>query len=110
MLDNTLNLINMERARRLVRQKGTKFVWLGLEPLEYAVDILCVDKESVIKFDIDVRDKANAESLKQLKDHVLVSYNDVLAAHVSKFMKQNYNVDSYILEGGIEAQTQEALN
>lgn len=98
------NSIGMEKARRLVKQKGTKFVWLGVEPIDYVIDGLCVEKENVIKIGMDELEKQSNIELKKLEECVFVSYDDTMATHVSKYLTKFYGINSYILEGGIEAQ------
>lgn len=107
--EKEINYIGMETARRVVRRKGTKFVWLGIEPLDYALDILCINREIAMKINIDELDKHDRESLRQFEDCIFVCYDGDLATHVSGHLKKAYDINSYVLTGGIEAQM-EAVN
>jgi hypothetical protein len=103
-----LNYVSMEKARRIVGQKGSRFIWLGIEDVSYAVKGLYVDRSLVEKVDIqEVLQRNNKEEMKHFENCVFVSYTgEEEAAHISKYLEQTYGIVSYVLEGGVEMQMQ----
>lgn len=105
--DAKIGHINMEKARRLVKQKDAKFVWLGIEPIEYAAECLCIDKQDIIKINIDEFERKGSAELQQLDGYIFTCYDGVLSGHVANALKQRYRINAYTLKGGIEAQLRE---
>lgn len=105
-----INYISMEKARRLVKQKPTKFVWLGVEPLEYVSEGLCIGKEELIKINMDEMETYCKANPKMFKECIFVCYDGSLALHVSKYLMENYGINSYVLKGGIDEVVQMASN
>jgi hypothetical protein len=95
------NDVNLNVAKELVRYRGSKFVWLGTENVEYAAHMLNTDKNLVVKMEmgeIAMMDKTGAGSL---EGSILVYYNDHFAYHVSDYIRETHGVGTYVLNGGI---------
>lgn len=104
----SLPYVDLETARRLVKYSNSKFVWLGMEPLEEIAEKLDVDSKAIVKINSD--ELAHMQDPERLKGCIFVCYNDSFSAQVSRFIKERYGIDSYILVGGIEYQKQKILN
>ena len=100
--------VSMERARRIVKENNTRFVWFGIEPAEFAADALCIDRSGIYKVpDIyRIMDMPRPE-LTQYENCVLVCYNGAMSGRVSKFLMDSHGINSYVLRGGIEAVAKE---
>lgn len=99
-----LNYINIDTAKSLIKNAGAKLVWLGIEPLDYVVQSLGISGGSIIKSGIKELSDMDEEKIKELEGDVFLCYDGKFSTHVSKFLKSNYKVNSYILIGGIEEQ------
>lgn len=104
-VEENYNYIDLETSRRLVKYKGSKFLWLGMEPIEYVADKLDVDKGAIIKVSSEELIHKGKEESSKLKGSILVCYNDSFSTYASGFLKKSYGIDTYILSGGIEYQT-----
>jgi hypothetical protein len=103
-----LNYVGMEKARRLVGEKGSRFIWLGIEDLSYPIKGLYVDRALIEKIDIrGILERNDREEMKKLENCVIVGYTgEGIESHLARRLKQ-YGIESYILEGGVEAQIRE---
>lgn len=97
---HTSSGISLAESLALV-DNGSKFVWLGSEPLSYVSTILSVDKEKVIKSSMAEINKGRPEELERFADCIFVCYQGKLAERAASFLKRSHGIDSYILEGGI---------
>jgi hypothetical protein len=99
-----LNYIDMGMAKSLVKNTGAKFVWLGIEPLDYVAGELGVRADSVMKTGLGELSHMGREELARFDGHIFLCYDGIFATHVSKFLKSNHKINSYVLVGGMEAQ------
>ncbi len=84
-------------------EKGAKFIWLGLEPVQEVVNLLGVDKEKVIKVSLGEMTDLKREKVAAWKGCILISYEESEALHLAKILKRDYGVDVFVMRGGIEA-------
>lgn len=103
------NYIDLETSRKLVRYRGSKFIWLGAEPLEFVADKLDVDRSAIVKISSDELIRMNAQESVRLNECILVCYNDMFSSYMSKFLKHSHGVETYVLTGGIGYQAQKIL-
>jgi len=95
-----INPITFEEAIQHTKKKGTKFVWLGVEPAEYMSKVLKVEDYLVTSMRPEEIIYANKDKLSQLKDHVLVCYHGNTSGFLADYLNQN-NVEAYHLKDGI---------
>lgn len=100
--EDSLMSRDLVEARGLIAKSyASKFVWLGVEPVEIVAAVLNVSKEKVERLDIrDITDADKAQA-DQFKDCVFVCYDGVMSSHVVRFIKETYDVDAYYLKRGI---------
>ncbi len=96
--------VDMETARKFIKYKGSKIIWLGAEPLELAAERLDISKDAVIKMNIDELMRTNKLDSGRLEGSILVCYTGDFAANISKYLKETYGVRTYVLSGGVEYQ------
>lgn len=95
--------VEIDEARKLSKQTGAKFVWLGgpvrisiPEALEISdTQILAIEPDEILSFGED--------KLKLLQHDIFVCYHGITSAAVVKYLKSKKNIDAYSLKGGITA-------
>ncbi|MCL4372415.1 hypothetical protein M1373_03805 [Candidatus Marsarchaeota archaeon] len=95
--------LSLKEALEVIERKNTKFVWLGVEPVDViskAIEIpenkvLAITPEELIYYDED--------KLKSLKDHVFAGYHDSTSKFVLKFIKSKCGTDAFSLKGGVNS-------
>ncbi len=98
------NKIDLGLAKDMAGYRGSKFIWLGAEPVEYASARLGIEIKHIGKIDVSGLADMNVEEAKRLEGSIFVCYNDFFATRVSEYLKKNYNVDTYVLTFGSEYQ------
>jgi hypothetical protein len=93
--------IDLEAGRELVKQKGGKFVWLGIEPSAEVAATLDVSEGDVERMDMSSIANMPSEELQKYGECVFVSYDSVLSDHVVRYLKKKHGVYSYSLNRGI---------
>jgi hypothetical protein len=95
--------VNLIEARKIVKEKGTKFVWLGDEPRIDMAEALEIEKDELIRInpqEIYNADKTLAESL---VNDVLVCPHGNTSLFLAQHLKEEFNVQTFSLHGGITA-------
>ncbi len=98
----TNNNVNLNVAKELVRYKGSKFIWLGTQPVEYAAKMLNMDKNLIVKIGMEEIVKMVGEDVRELEGCILVYYDDHFAHHISDYIGEAHGVSLYVLDGGVE--------
>jgi len=93
--------VSLQEAQSIVFGNSSKFVWLGLEPLDHVSSILKVEKARVIRSNIAAITDAPSEDLEQYRNCVFVDYHEFMGGKLVEFLKSNYDIDSYVLKDGI---------
>ncbi len=96
-----LNALSLEEAKEMVQRRGSKFVWLGLEPLDYVTTILGVGTESVFRSTTSIIAEAQAQELEKYRGCIFVCYSGSMGSRFSAYLKNNYDIEAYVLKGGI---------
>ena len=99
-LQQAVHKITMEKARELA-DGGSKFVWVGVEPLGYVSTILNIDKDKVMKANTSQITESAAQELEKFRGCIFVGYGGTMSERISSYLKRNHGIDSYVLEGGI---------
>jgi hypothetical protein len=99
-----LNYISIEMAKSFMKNTGARLLWLGVEPLDQVAERLGVAPEKLDKIGMEELSRMDKYSLGMFEGHIFVCYDGTFSAHVSKFLKLNYMVNSYVLNGGLEGQ------
>ena len=93
----------LEEAKEVVDAEHTRFLWLGVQDYQAALGVMQVRREKIgqlLPSEIDRLSKAQVEALKGC---ILVDYNGSLSASVAKYLKKEYNVETFTLKGGLYA-------
>lgn len=101
-----LGELSLEEAK----DASDRFVWLGLEPVEYVSRILNIEKGKIVRMDVGEIEKANSQQLAELRGAVFICYDGKMSDHVVKYLKDMENTESYSLRGGIGAIAQYYLS
>jgi len=102
------SVLNLADAKKLVSDRATKFVWVGIEPTQYVGRLLGVPKEHIIVINPTKINSYSEEEAAALEGSVIVSYDGILSMHISVFLKYKFGTDIYSLEGGIDQIIEEA--
>lgn len=95
--------VEIEEARKISKQSGAKFVWLG-GPVRISIpealdisdtQLLAIEPNEILSFGQD--------KLGLLKNDIFVCYHGVTSAAVVKYLKSKKNIEAYSLKGGITA-------
>jgi len=95
-----INAMTFEEAIRHTKKKGTKFVWLGIEPAEYMSKVLKVEDDFMSSMRPEEIIYASKDKLSQLKDHVLVCYHGNTSGFLANYLSQK-NIEAYHLKDGV---------
>ncbi len=101
-MDNMEN-IDFVSALETVKEKGTKIVWLGSEPLDYIKDLLEIEDKYIAAANPMALLKAPKEELLKYEGHVFMCYHGNTSAFVSGMLKENHGIETFNLRGGITA-------
>lgn len=93
--------VDIETAKTIVKEKGRKFVWLGIEHRAEVAATLGVPVEDITRMDLTSVASMPSEELQKYGECVFVSYNSLLSDHVVKYLKKEHGIDSYSLNKGI---------
>lgn len=96
------NVVPLEEAKKMVAEKRSKFVWVGIEPVTYVSRLLSVPKDMILVINPTKVNSYTEEESAALDGCVIVSYDGVLSMHLSIFLKYKFGTDVYALEGGID--------
>ena len=96
------NVVTLHEAKRIIDEKNSKFVWVGIEPVLYVSRLLNVPKESILVINPTKVNSYTEEEAAALDGSVIVSYDGILSMHLSIFLKYKFGAEIYALEGGID--------
>ncbi len=97
-----LKRVDLVAARRVISQLGSRFVWMGVEPAEYVAERLGVEREAILKIDLNELTHMNRQDSLRFRGCVLVCYTGSFAAYASKYLEQAHGIATYVLSGGID--------
>jgi hypothetical protein len=95
------SLVSLAEAKKMVTEKGSRFVWLGVEPVEEVAKVLGVDAESVTHANQDTIAQYGEGRARELTTSVLVSYDDIMSSHLCGLLKKRFGINVHALRGGI---------
>jgi hypothetical protein len=99
-----LKLINLSKALDILSKKNACFIWLGSGAIsERMLQALKVDSSRVRSLDVLSISALGKEELQKLQYCVLVSDDGSVATYVSKALRRDYAINTYVLEGGLQA-------
>ena len=91
--------ITLAKAKEISNSSGTKFIWLGVEPLLAVSKTLGVPRDRIM-YANGMGESADINAL-SYSGSVLVCYDGSIARRLAKHLKETYDVDAYVLSGGI---------
>lgn len=84
------------------RYAKSKFIWLGIESAAEVVKVLGIDPLRVVQLGTAELSRYQTKDVAKLANGILVSYDGVLAQHVSRHLKRKLGIELPVLRGGIE--------
>ncbi len=99
-----LKLINLSKALDILGKRNACFIWLGSGAIsEHMAQALKVDRSRIRSIDILSISTLSNEELQRLQYCILVSDDGSIATYVSKALRRDYAINTYVLEGGLQA-------
>ncbi len=93
--------IDLAFAKSLIAEDKTSIIWLGVEPTDYVSYLLGIDVKKITRVNpIDITNMS-PEGLKDFQGKVLSCYSGNVSAQIAKLLKDEYNVKTFILKGGL---------
>lgn len=100
--DATLE-VDLDGARRLVAEKGSKLIWLGGRPRIDIAEALGIEGCSVEMIGPDEVYHCDGELAERLSGSVLVCPHGNTSLFLAQHLRENFGVEAYSLRGGISA-------
>ncbi len=82
---------------------GTRFVWLGREPIDYITGLLQLEGADAVALDPRRLIEGSRADAEGLDGAILACYHGRTSAVVAKALKQRFGIDTYSLKGGVTA-------
>ncbi len=93
--------LSLGEATSMVKGGGTKFVWLGTEPVGTIKYALGTDADKIIKLNPGSITELDKGLLETLRGCVFVCYNGSVSAAAAKYLEKTHGINVHILGGGI---------
>ena len=93
--------LDLDGALKTINEKGTKLVWLGIEPTAYISKLLDIDPKDVKKITPEEIIYSNRDDLKKLEEHVFVCYHGNTSGFLVDYLKKTHQINGYNLKGGV---------
>ena len=105
MNENNLELY-YEESLKYAKENNKKIIWLGMEPLDYIIDLLNYDEKDnfgEVFISISPQEILNIDknSIKELENNIFLCYHGNTSKFVSNYLKKYHSIDTYSLKGGI---------
>ena len=95
--------INLNQAKLLIKENNTAIVWLGIEPIIYISKLIGVSHHQIKSINLHDIERYNNDQVLGLEGAVILSYDGIMSAHFSEFLKDKYGILTYVLKGGLYA-------
>lgn len=101
--------VELEEAVRIIKDRGTRLVWLGIEPTGKIGKILNVGSKNIMKMDPEELVYRDSKDLKALEDHIFLCYHGRTSKFMAEFLDRKHNIKTYHLKDGVVSLTDEIL-
>lgn len=95
------NELDLDNALKKINEKGTKLVWLGIEPTAYISKLLDIDSKDIRKITPEEIIYSGKDDLKKLEEHVFVCYHGSTSGFLVDYLKKTHQINGYNLKGGV---------
>jgi rhodanese-related sulfurtransferase len=92
--------MDFKSALKHVDAKGTKFVWLGIEPKERIGELLEIEKDKIMSIDPEQLLYMDEKEIAKLENHVFLCYHGNTSGFVARHLKKAHGLSSYHVKGG----------
>lgn len=99
--DISTRSIELEEAIRLADEKGTRLVWLGIEPRGKINRIIDVEKDMIVEMDPEELIYSSPSKLRSLENHIFVCYHGRTSKFMSDYLERKHSIHTYHLNGGV---------
>ncbi len=93
----------LEDALSFIKQKKTRMVWLGTEPVEYIRGLLQLDEALMIAANPNEILHSDKEGAEKYVDHIFVCYHGVTSKYLAEMLEESHKVSTGSLRGGVTA-------
>ncbi len=94
--------LSLEDAKSIVNERGARFLWLGIDPVEQVAQLLDIPTSKVaITAPVELVNSGK-EGVRKHGADILLSYEGEMANHVARVIKQKYGLEMYTLRGGLK--------
>ncbi len=101
--------VGLEEAVRIVEERGTRLVWLGIEPSGRIGRMLNVGSNRIMKMDPEELIYKDSENLKKLEGHIFLCYHGNTSKFMAEYLDKRHNVKTYHLKNGVVPLTGEVF-
>ncbi len=99
--------VGLEEAIKIVDEKSTSLIWLGVEPGIRISNIMNVNRDRITRMDPEELIYKDSDQLKNLENHIFVCYHGRTSKFISEFLEKKHNINTYHLKDGIASFTDE---
>ena len=96
-----LKEINLNEATNILKLQNSKIIWLGTEPIDYVSKVSGIDSSSIIKINPDRIIEADLQINQFFSNSIFLCYNGNIARHISLHLKNEHDINSYVIKGGL---------
>ncbi len=93
--------MNFEEAVKFAKEKKTRLVWIGREPVEYMRELTGLDENQLIKAEPNQLAYADKKEAERFSDHVFVCYHGNSSKYLATLLKDKFGIDSVSMKGGV---------
>ena len=93
--------LNFEEALKFAKEKHTKLVRIGKEPIEYIRELNGLNESQLIKAEPNVLAYADKKEAEKFTDHVFVCYHGNSSRYLATLLKDKFGIESISMKGGV---------
>lgn len=93
--------VDLAFAKSLVDGDKSSIIWLGVEPIDYVAYLLEMDPKKITRVNPIEITNMSPEGIKDLQGKIFVCYSGSVSSQIAKLLKDEYNVKSFVLSGGL---------
>lgn len=93
--------MDFEEALKFTKEKNTKLVWIGREPVEYIRKLTGLNENQLTNADPGRLADADKSEAMKFTDHVFVCYHGNSSRHLATLLKDKFGIESVSMKGGV---------
>ncbi len=103
-------IITSAEAKRIMAEKHSKLVWVGIESATYISRVMGVPRESILLINPTKIDSYSKEEVAEMEESVILSYDGLMAEHLANFLRYKFSANFYAIDGGLDMVLEESRN